>query len=96
VLIAWIVAAVVVVALLLWPVTPRTIGRFLRRLVADVRVLSRAKRNRMDFYRYALRRPQLVAAVGMYELSLLLENSVEPRVKYLASVKASSLTGCPF
>jgi hypothetical protein len=50
----------------------------------------------MDFYRYALRRPQLVAAVGMYELSLLLENSVEPRVKYLASVKASSLTGCPF
>jgi hypothetical protein len=92
----WVVAAVIVVALLLWPPTPRAIAWFVRRFVAEVAVLSRAKRNRRDFYRYALRRPQLAAAVGAYEFSLLLENSVDPRVKALASVKASSLAGCPF
>jgi len=46
--------------------------------------------------RYLVRRPALLAAVGGYEAATLVSNRVDPRLKYLATVKTSSLIGCPF
>jgi hypothetical protein len=43
-----------------------------------------------------MRRPALLAAVSAYETAVLVSNRVEPRLKYLASLKTSSITGCPF
>ena len=60
------------------------------------RLLPRASRNRTDLLRYLIRRPVLLAAVGGYEAAILASNRVDPRLKYLAVVKASSLAGCPF
>ena len=70
--------------------------RFLRRLWAYARILPGARRNRADLLRYLVRRPALLAAVGTYEAAILASNRVEPRLKYLAVVKASSIAGCPF
>ena len=70
--------------------------RLLRRLRGYVRLLPRARRNRTDLLRYLIRRPALLAAVGGYEAAVLASNRVEPRLKYLAAVKASTIAGCPF
>lgn len=70
--------------------------RFLRRFVSEMRVLLRAKRNRTDVLRWLVRRPAMLAAVNVYELALLASNRVDPKLKALASVKASSMVGCPF
>ena len=66
------------------------------KIVTEVRVLSKAKRNRMDVLRYLLRRPTLLAAMVGYETALLLSSQAETRLKVLAQVKASALIGCPF
>jgi hypothetical protein len=70
--------------------------RFLHRLAGTIRVLSKARRNRTDLHRYLMRRPLLLMAMNGYEAAVLASNRVEPRLKYLASVKTSSLVGCPF
>lgn len=67
-----------------------------RKIMNEVRVLSRAKRNRTDLVRYLVRRPALLAAVGGYESALLFSSRAENRLKLLAQVKASTLIGCPF
>lgn len=93
----WIVGVVVVLFLVyVWPPTPRALGHLMKRLAAELRVLSRAKRNRTDFLGYAIRRPALFVANNAGEMAQIAMNGVDPRVKILASVKASMLAGCPF
>jgi hypothetical protein len=70
--------------------------RTLRKLIAEVRVFARARRNRMDLLRYLVRRPALLVGASAYEAGLLVSSRVETRRKALAQVKASALIGCPF
>jgi hypothetical protein len=70
--------------------------RLPRKLAAYSRTLVRARRNRTDLLRYLWRRPALLAAVSTYETAILLSNRVDTRLKLLASMKTSTLTGCPF
>jgi hypothetical protein len=70
--------------------------RLLRRLLAYSRVLRKATRNQTDLMKYFVRRPALLAAIGTYETAVFISNRVEPRAKYLATTRASSLIGCPF
>jgi alkylhydroperoxidase family enzyme len=64
--------------------------------MAYLRIARDARRNRTDLYRWLVRRPALLGAVNGYEFAILISNRVEPRLKYLAALKASSLVGCPF
>jgi hypothetical protein len=70
--------------------------RTLRKLVAQLRVLASARRNRTDLLRYLIRRPALLAAVSGYETALLVSSRADTRLKGLAQVKVSELIGCPF
>jgi hypothetical protein len=70
--------------------------RLVQRLRGYAHILPRARRNRTDLLRYLIRRPALLAAIGSYEGAVLVSNRVDPRLKYLAVVKASTVTGCPF
>ena len=68
----------------------------LRKVWAELRVLTRAKRNRTDALRYLIRRPALMAAISGYEGALLVSSRAKSRHKVLAQLMASSLIGCPF
>ncbi len=70
--------------------------RVLRQLWAEMRVWVRARRNRTDLLRWIVRRPTLMGAIATYESALLFTARVEPRLKVLASLKASGRIGCPF
>ena len=70
--------------------------RLLRRLLAYARILPHGRRNTTDALRFLVRRPALLAAIGGYEVGVLLSNRVDPRLKHLAGLKAASLAGCPF
>ena len=59
------------------------------------RVFARG-RDRPAFARLLRKRPALMLAVGAYEAALIASDRVEPRLKTLASLKTSSLIGCPF
>jgi len=49
-----------------------------------------------DLLRLLVKRPAILTAVGTYETALLVSGQVDGRLKVLASIKASSLVGCPF
>ena len=49
-----------------------------------------------DLLRLLLKRPAILMGVGTYETALLLSGKADSRLKVLASIKASSLVGCPF
>ncbi len=68
----------------------------LRQVVGTLRVLARARRNRLDLVRALARRPQLLVGTGLYELAIALSASVEPRLKILAELKAAALVSCEF
>ena len=70
--------------------------RLLRRMLAYGRIARGAKRNRTDAVRWLVRRPALLAAVGVYETAVMVSNRVDERTKYLATLRVSSLIGCPF
>ena len=70
--------------------------RLMKRLRAYLRIAPRGRRNSTDALRYLVRRPVLLAAIGGYETAVMASNRVEPRLKYLATMKAAGLTGCPF
>ena len=70
--------------------------RLLRRLRAYAAIAPRGRRNRTDALRYLARRPALLAAIGGYEAAVMVSNRVDPRLKYLAGLKASGIAGCPF
>ena len=68
------------------------------RLIDKLRAYAtlRPRRNHFDFIRFLVRRPALLLAVQTYETAIILSNRLETRYKQLASIKASSLIGCPF
>jgi len=49
-----------------------------------------------DLFRLLLTRPAILMGVGAYEATLLVSGKADARLKTLASIKASSLIGCPF
>lgn len=49
-----------------------------------------------DLLRLLLKRPAVLMGVGGYETALLASSKVDGRLKALASIKTSSLVGCPF
>ena len=60
------------------------------------RVLSSARRNRMDLLRWMARRPQLLAAIAVHETALVTSARVDGRLKALAEIKAAALINCEF
>ena len=67
-----------------------------RKVLVELRVLTRARRNRFDLLRFLVRRPALLGAVAAYETGLLVSSRAETGLKLLAQLKTSSLIGCPF
>jgi hypothetical protein len=49
-----------------------------------------------DLLRLLLKRPAILMGVGAYETALLASSKADSRLKTLASIKTSSLVGCPF
>ena len=68
----------------------------LRRIWTHVLVLTKARRNRTDFARYLVRRPQLGFGQAVYESSLLFMGKVDPDLKMLATAKAAMIINCEF
>ena len=68
----------------------------LRKVLVELKVLVRARRNRSDLLRFLVRRPALLGAVAGYETALLVSSRADNDLKLLAQLKASSLVGCPF
>jgi hypothetical protein len=60
------------------------------------RVITRARRNRLDLVKHLVRRPAIGIADATYEIAAFASSSVHHRLKYLASAKVSSRIGCPF
>lgn len=70
--------------------------RALRQVVGTLRVLARARRNRLDLLRALARRPQLLVGTGVYEVAIALSARVAPRLKILAELKVAALASCEF
>ncbi len=69
----------------------------LDKLRAYSKTFARTRYRRVpDLLRLLVKRPAILAAVGTYETALLVSGRVDGRLKVLASIKASSLVGCPF
>ena len=60
--------------------------RALQQVVDTLRVLARARRNRLDLVRALGRRPQLLIGTGLYELGIALSARVDMRLKVLAEL----------
>ena len=60
------------------------------------RVLPRYRETPADLLRLLVKRPVILGAVGTYETALMVSGRVDSRLKALASLKSSSLIGCPF
>jgi hypothetical protein len=60
------------------------------------RRLPRYRESPDDLLRLLVKRPTILAAVGVYETALLISGRVDGRLKSLAMLKVSSLVGCPF
>lgn len=59
-------------------------------------VLGQARRNRTDLIRALARRPQLLAATGVFELGVAASARVDARLKILAELKAASIVACEY
>lgn len=70
--------------------------RAVQRMWAYIKVLSQAKRNRMDLYGWLVRRPLVLIATGGYESALIFSNRMESRLKELAELKTAGLVNCEF
>jgi hypothetical protein len=69
----------------------------LRNLRMYVRLFARVRHSPApEHMRVLRRRKALLGAVNLYELALMSCDRVDGRLKALASVKTSSLVGCPF
>lgn len=64
--------------------------------VAYGRIITRARRNRLDLVKHLIRRPAIGVADATYEIAAFLSSSVHHRLKYLAAARVSSRVGCPF
>jgi hypothetical protein len=68
----------------------------LNKLRAYSKVFARARYRRvLDLLRLLAKRPAILAAVGTYETALLFSGRVDSRPKYLAQLKAASLSAAP-
>lgn len=63
---------------------------------AFARILPRYHQTPADLLWLLLKRPAILGAVGTYETALLVSGRADSRLKALASLKTSSLIGCPF
>lgn len=59
-------------------------------------VLPTARRNHADLWRALVRRPQLLGAIGGYELALLSCARVDSRLKALAELKTAAVITCEY
>lgn len=59
-------------------------------------VLKTARRNRLDLLQWLRHRPQVLSAIGGYEMALMTSASVDSRLKALAGLKAAALVNCEF
>lgn len=66
------------------------------RVATYLRVLPRARRNRLDLVGWMIRRPQILMGIGAYEGALIGSNRADDRLKMLAQLRVSSMIGCPF
>lgn len=60
------------------------------------RILPRYRQTPADLLRLLVRRPAILGAVCTYETALVVSGRMDSRLKALASLKTSSLIGCPF
>jgi hypothetical protein len=65
------------------------------RVATFLRVMRRKKRP-METLGLLRRRPALLLGVNTFEIALMASGHLESRLKALASIKTSSLIGCPF
>ena len=70
--------------------------RALRQVVDTIRVVARARRNRLDLVRALARRPQLLFGTGVFELAMALSARVDSRLKILAELKVAALVSCEY
>ncbi|NDK88233.1 carboxymuconolactone decarboxylase family protein [Gordonia desulfuricans] len=70
--------------------------RSLERIRINAKALGSAKRHRGDLFSWLGRRPQILAAVGVYETAVLLSNKLDPTLKDLAELKSAGLVNCEF
>lgn len=68
----------------------------LSQIRTSLKVLPKARRNRVDLLRALARRPQLLGAVGGYEVALLSCAKVESRLKALADLKTAAVINCEY
>ncbi len=69
----------------------------MNKLLAPIKVFARTRYDRVpDSLRLLIKRPAILAAEGTYETALLVSGRMNGRIKALATLKASSLIGCPF
>ena len=70
---------------------------FLDKLRAYGKTLASARYDEApDLLRLLLKRPAMLMGISAYETALLVSSKVDSRLKMLASIKTSSLVGCPF
>jgi hypothetical protein len=69
----------------------------LDKLRAYGKTFARARYDEVpDLFRLLLKRPAILMGVGTYESALLVSGKADSRLKMLATIKTSSLVGCPF
>jgi hypothetical protein len=70
---------------------------FLDKLRAYGKTFARTRYGQVpDLLRLLLKRPPILIGVGAYETALMISSKADSRLKALASIKTSSLIGCPF
>ncbi|NDZ93477.1 carboxymuconolactone decarboxylase family protein [Streptomyces sp. SID6673] len=70
--------------------------RAIERIRGYVNAFGSSKRHRGDLAGWLGRRPQLLAATGVYESALLFSNRLDPKLKELAELKTAGLVSCEF
>lgn len=70
--------------------------RAIERIRGYVNAFGSSKRHRGDLGGWLGRRPQLLAATGIYESALLFSNRLDPKIKELAELKTAGLVSCEF
>jgi hypothetical protein len=75
----------------------RRIEMLLDKLRAYGKTFARARYDEVpDLLRLLLKRPAILMGLGTYETALLVSSKANNRLKVLATIKTSSLVGCPF
>lgn len=70
--------------------------RWLRRVRGQLRVVARARENRLDLPRWLVRCPLIAVGVGAAEAAETFSNRVDYRLKLLAQQRVAAMVGCHF